>query len=105
MLYWCWASVINGWQFETKLLLLVLQGQMVIDGIALSEAKLCSQCNQLKPASDYHIEARNSDGLTHKCKDCRRLKQVFSRLRAFISAAVFAGGRAHRGPEGLQEVQ
>ena len=54
----------------------IVQGQMMAAGTVLPAAKSCVQCQQTKPAVDFHIEARSPDGLTNKCKDCRRIKQV-----------------------------
>lgn len=60
---------------------------MMGGGMAVTAAKSCIQCQQLKPAADFHIEARSSDGLTNKCKECRRIKQV-----CFACCACTAGG-------------
>ena len=50
------------------------QAQLVAG--SMSGIKSCVQCAQLKPAADFHAEARSPDGLTNKCKECRRMKQV-----------------------------
>ncbi len=34
--------------------------------------KVCCICNQLKPASEYHRNARLSSGLCSQCKQCRK---------------------------------
>ena len=36
------------------------------------KVKLCSVCSQEKPESEFWRKARNADGLTCACKDCRR---------------------------------
>lgn len=54
--------------------------------VSLGGIKSCVQCNQLKPAADFNTEARSPDGLTNKCKDCRRTKQVH--LPAYLHACL-----------------
>lgn len=34
--------------------------------------KHCNSCSNTKPASDFHIRAASSDGLSAKCRDCQR---------------------------------
>ena len=64
-------------------------------GLPLPAAKSCILCQQLKPAADFHVEARSPDGLTNKCKDCRRMKQVrFHFLHAGLSVCGETHGRS-----------
>lgn len=37
-----------------------------------SITKLCTVCRKTKKATEFTLNARSSDGLEHKCKDCRK---------------------------------
>jgi hypothetical protein len=40
------------------------------------QEKLCTTCKRTKPASDFHKQSSVIDGLTHVCKDCRKLRYL-----------------------------
>ena len=43
----------------------------VISGSTWREdLKICRDCSEAKPATEYHAKARSSDGLQPRCKDC-----------------------------------
>lgn len=47
----------------------------------MSITKVCGDCRQRKPSTDYHRSRVNSKGLGHYCKDCERVRVRFSHFQ------------------------
>lgn len=45
--------------------------------------KFCSRCEQLKPATAFYRNSRNSDNLQSWCKPCCKLSSTLTRLKAY----------------------
>ena len=39
-------------------------------------SKVCAMCKEVKPSSEFHKNARNSDGLHSYCKVCNKAKAL-----------------------------
>jgi len=46
------------------------EGQIIAAGYQIGEAKICSQCNEVRSLGDYYKDERHSDGLQSQCRYC-----------------------------------